>query len=505
MSLLTERYDEKIGGVLSCYDRVIIQGTLPGLCYPEGMTSYLYAHQIRIFDYPRFAEPLRDEIRHNADLRAALSGAQIEFVRSHKRRKEAIIQQILEERGDQPGLVHILSAMESCPTYKPWHNKQTGKTYLMPAQGKCLHYYFYFIDQALGLCYLRVPTWCPFRLQFYFNGHNWLAAQLKQQSISFTMRDNALTQIADWERAQKLANELDPASLHRRLDELAAKYCPVIDQLGATYHWSLMQVEYSTDIVFKHQSDLEAIYQPLIRTAIHAAKPENVATFLGRKLHGNFEGELEGRFETRIEGTRLKHRMGPASIKVYDKFGLILRIETTTNDVSFFKHYREVEHRDKSRTLKWAAMKKSIYSLGALQAQMRASNRRYLEFLSALDDTSAGARCLRYVTKSVAENDRSYKGLNFFDEEDQVMLETLAHGEFSLRGFQSKDLRCFFPDKSGGQVSRMLKRLRVHGLVKKVGTTYRYYLTKLGRQVILAGLKLKELYLIPQLASEARV
>ena len=57
-------------------------------------------------------------------------------------------------------------------------NKRTHETFLKPTTGKCLHYYFYFIDEELGLCYLRVPTWCPFRLQFYFNGHSWLARQL---------------------------------------------------------------------------------------------------------------------------------------------------------------------------------------------------------------------------------------------------------------------------------------------------------------------------------------
>ena len=55
-------------------------------------------------------------------------------------------------------------------TYKPWHDKQTHRTFLRPDTGKCLHYYFYFIDAELGLIYLRVPTWCPFRLQFYCNG-----------------------------------------------------------------------------------------------------------------------------------------------------------------------------------------------------------------------------------------------------------------------------------------------------------------------------------------------
>lgn len=502
MSLLTERYTEKINGILSCYDRVVLQGTLPGLCYPAGMTKYLYDHNVRIFDYAKFAEPLRDQIRENAERLATENGLKIEFVRSHKTRKEAVIEKVLKQRGTHPGLVHILSAMELCQTYKPWHDKQTNRNFLKPDQSKCLHYYFYFIDEELGLCHLRVPTWCPFRLQFYFNGHNWLAGKLRSESINFTMRDNAFTQISNWAKAQQLSDSFDVTQLHPRLDQLARRYCPVIAQLGVTYHWSLMQVEYATDIVFKRQSDLAPLYQELTRTAIHAVKPENVASFLGRKLNGNFADEPGNRFDTRISGTRLKHQMGPASIKVYDKFSLILRIETTTNDVSFFKHYREVEHRDKTRTLKLAPMKKTIYSLEPLSRTMRASNYRYLEFLSGLDDTSDGARRLRQVAQTVVEQDRSYKGLNFFAPEDETLLETLTRGEFGIRGFQSKDLRRHLPDKTSGQISRTLKRLRVHGIVRKIGKTYRYYLTSAGRRVILAGLKFKELFLIPALATE---
>ena len=157
MSLI-ERYADKIRGVISCYDRIVIQGILPGFCFAEGMTSYLYAHQIRIFDYLRFAEPLRDAIRVNAERLASENGIDIEFVRKSHIRKEDIIAKVLERRGSHPGLVHILSTMEACQSYKPWHNKTTGKTFLKPDTGKCLHYYFYFIDQDLGLCYVRVPT-----------------------------------------------------------------------------------------------------------------------------------------------------------------------------------------------------------------------------------------------------------------------------------------------------------------------------------------------------------
>jgi hypothetical protein len=502
MELLTERHSDEIVGVMSCYDRILIQGTLPGLCYAQGMTGYLYARKIRIFDYPHFAQPLRDQLRDNAERLAAENGLTIEFIRRTKSfRKEDKVREVLRQRGDHPGLVCIFSAMEPCASYQPWHDKQSGKTYLRPDDGKCLHYYFYFIDEDLGLCYVRVPTWCPFRLQVYLNGHHRLAHRLSQKHIDHTLLDNAFPQIEDFRRAQHIADDWPVEQLHRKLDQLAMLYCPVIRQLEVRYHWSLDQVEFATDIVFRRQRDLQAIYGNLTRTAIPTVKPDNVATFLGRKLTAHYQDEMGNRYNIRIEGTRIKHIMGPASIKMYDKFGLILRIETTVNDVSFFQHYRTVEQRDGATVTKWAPMKKSIYSLPALREVMLAANRRYLEFLSTLDNPTAGVDRLRKVTATLRENERSYPGFNFFATEDQRLLETLARGEFNLHGLQNKTLRRHLPEKTPGQVSRLLKRLRLHGLLKKVARSYRYYLTALGKHVIATGLKLQQLVLIPQLAA----
>jgi hypothetical protein len=500
MDLITDRYAEKISGIFECYDRIIIQGTLPGLCHADGMTGYLYAHKIRIFDYPRFAEPFRDEIRENAQKLAAENNLEIEFVRNHNTRKEKLIEDVLKKRGRRPGLVHILSAMEACSTYKPWHDKKTGATYLKPDQAKCLHYYFYFIDEELGLCYVRVPTWCPFRLQIYFNGHGWLAARLSKKGIGFTLLDNAFSAIDDWQKAQQLADQLNLRALHKRLNQFARLYCPAIRHFPVEYHWSIMQAEYATDIVFFRQDDLQDIYGTLTKTAIHAVKCDNIATFLGRKLNGNYQDEMGNDFHTRIEGTRIKHHMGSASIKMYDKFGLILRIETTTSDVSFFKHYREVEHRDGSRTMAWAAMKKTIYSLHPLQRILASANHRYLEFISAMDDPSQGISHLNKISRTAFDNQRAYRGFNFFDDDDQIVFETIVRGEFNISGFQKKHLHRHLPNKSGAQVSRILKRLRLHGLIKKVSRTYKYYLTRFGHLALTAGLKLKQLFLIPELA-----
>ena len=500
IELLTERHKDQILGVLGCWDRMLIFGTLPKICYAGGMTSYLYEGQIRIFDYPKFAEPFRNELRENAERLAAASGIEIEFIRKRNVRKEDRVKQILAKRGEHPGLVCILSAMEPCSSYKPWHNKQTGKTYLLADDGKCLHYYFYFIDDELGLCYVRVPTWLPCRLQIYFNGHNWLAAKLSKLGVEYKMADNAFVEIADWKRAQQLVNGFEMKRLHAKLDQFASAYCPIHRSFGVAYHWSVDQCEYATDIVFNKQADLAAIYGNLTRTAIHTVKPDNIATFLGRKLSPQFEGEAGNRFNIRIEGTRIKHSMGPVSLKLYDKFSLILRIETTVNDLTFFKHYREVEHRDGTKETKWASMQKTIYSLPALLELLEAANRRYLEFLSTIEDPRNGRDKLDKLSQSVQQQGRWYPGFNLFDDEDETVFRSIARGEFNISGLQNKTLRSFLKDKNSGQVSRLLKRLRVHGLIKKVGHTYKYYLTQFGKDVVATGLKLRELVIIPQLA-----
>src|SRR5580704_17304487 len=215
------------------------------------------------------------------------------------------------------------------PPTSPGTARRPIDTFLRPATGKCLHYYFYFIDAELGLIYLRVPTWCPFRLQFYCNGHSWLARQLTAAGIGFELADNAFLRIDDWQRAQTLADHLSPAALHQVLDRYAKQCCPVFDVFAPSYHWSFMQVEYATDLVFRSQAVLKPLYEQLSRQAILTVKAEHAATFLGHKITPQLAQEIGSQFATRIEGTCVKHRFGKSSIKIYDKFALVLRIETT--------------------------------------------------------------------------------------------------------------------------------------------------------------------------------
>ena len=413
---------------------MIIQGYIPNWSHDNAMTAYMKSNGIRIFDYPNFSQPLTEQIRQNAEKIASENGIEIEFIRKlHAFRKDDRIQKIISETGKTEGLVHIFSAMECCNTYKPWHDKTTGKTFLKPDKSKCLHYYFYFIDKELGLCYLRVPTWPPFRLQFYMNGHNLLAHKLDKKQIGYRMHDNAFLEISDIETAQKLSDRINPEDLHKVLDVFARRYCPVPESLGLGY--------------------------------------------------------------------TIKHHMGDVSIKMYDKFGCVLRIESTCNDISTFRVKRDVQHRDGTSSVKKASLKKSIYSLYQLFIILKTANYRYLEFISSFDDHSNGRKKLEEVSRPKKEKERSYRGFNFFDSRDLSVLEAISRGEYMAFGMQGKNIREHLPEISSSAMTRIFKRLRLHGLIEKIPNSYKYLITALGKEIIAAGLTVKNMILAPALAS----
>lgn len=490
-----------VAGILHCFDRIILVGSLMPICYPQGITKYFSQKGFKVFDISDIFKPVTDAIRENAERTAQENGLTIEYIRKKNFRKEDRIQQILRKRGSHPGMVHIFSALEPCATFRPWHDKTTHKTFFRPDTGKCLNYYFYFIDPEFGLCYLRVTTWAPFRLQFYCNGHHWLATQLAKKGIAFRKIDNAFLSIDDFSRANRLASQLDPSRLAHLLDRWARALCPAAIKLDLSYHWSIWQAEYATDIVFHSRPDLQALFPHWLESLVLSVKPEDIAKFFGQKLHGNYQGEVGTRLQKRFPGIRIKHSYGSVQIKLYDKFQQILRIETTCNDVSFFQQFRTVFHRDGSRDQQWASMRKDLESLPDLQGVMQSANRRYWEFLCLLETPESGEQELDSLTQSRTEDDHHYRGFQLLSREDARIFRALVQGEQFISGITSRRLRVYFPDKTKGQISRLLKRLRVHGLIRKIGNRYKYYLTRLGLHVATMLLRIRETFCIPYLSN----
>ncbi len=139
--------------------------------------------------------------------------------------------------------------------------------------------------------------------------------------------------------------------------------------------------------------------------------------------------------------------------------------------------------------------KKSIYSLYQLFTIIKSADYRYLEFISAFDDHSNGNKNLTKITSPVVENEHSYRGLDFFAEQNLKVLETISRGEYMTFGMQGKDIRQHLGDISSSAMSRIFKRLRLHGIIERAKGTYKYFLTAYGKEIIAAGLIIRNLVL----------
>jgi hypothetical protein len=137
--------------------------------------------------------------------------------------------------------------------------------------------------------------------------------------------------------------------------------------------------------------------------------------------------------------------------------------------------------------------------IGCGVVHVHAATHRYLDFLAAIEDPRPGLRALERIALAAHEGGRSYRGFNRFHGPDLDLFRTILRGEFTISGFQARQLRGHLAQLSGPQLSRCLKRLRTHGLIKKIGKRYKYYLTALGRTVATAARKLRELVVIPML------
>ena len=335
------------------------------------------------------------------------------------------------------------------------------------------------MDAEPGLIYPRAPTWArlakgsvrrsrmewqpegPFRLQFYRNGHSWLAGQPTAAGIGFAAADDACVRIDDWQRALELAYTVSPGLLHRVLDRYAAQCCPVREVVGQTCHRSLLQVEYATDPVFGSAATLRPLDEQPTRQSVLSVETEQIASFLGRQITPQLAQEPGSQFSTRIEGTCIKHRFGEGSSKMYDKSGQILRIEPTTGPFSSPTEGWNIGNGRRPRP-----RQESIYSLIDLREIRFGCNRRDLEHLSALDDFSAAVRALDRLTRRRHVAGKTVKGINSFGPVDNAPLQALQDPRVNIAGIRRAGLLPRLDHISPARLSRQLRRLRDVGVIK---------------------------------------
>jgi len=406
-NIFEEKYSSEIIGSNSTFDRVIISGSIKPISYKDGLNIYLSAHHILLKDFTSYANKLSNQLKEQAKTIAKEEKAEYIYQNNSRIRKEELIKKQIEKRGKQPGLIAILSCLELDNSFDIYRNKETQKLELVSRKRKCLHIYYYFIDKDLGLCFFRIQTFFPFKTTIYFNGKEKLAREMSAANISYQKEDNCFTWIEDLIKSQELSDNYDVPRLQSIFDRLAEKYVPVLKGLSEkwnlSYHWSIRQIEYAKDILFKDQSKLEVIYEQLIKYSVLTASPEDVLSFLGKKRKGDQGGRVETSNKKTYLGYRVKHKNGSTSIKIYNKAGSVLRIEVTFNNISELKVVREVHQKDGESVKKLTNMKRSIYSIEHIIRFAKAAINRYTDFLSKMENNDRGLKELRQLTEQKME------------------------------------------------------------------------------------------------------
>jgi hypothetical protein len=497
-------------GVLSGYDRLVFRGHLRSLMASGRMAFYCHTNGVLLKDFKEHAQALTDRLIAESEAAARATGRPVEYLKSPKTRKEDHARGIAARDGITDGLIAVLKCVEPCWSFSLRGNRQTKKLEFRSEPRQCLHVYHYYQHPVFGFMYARLQTWFPFTIQVGINGREWLARQMNAAGLAYRRHDNCFTWLSDAETAQKLMAEQSRLNWAKALDGVQEWVHPshpdLLGQWRSDYYWSLKQSEWATDVMFRDPAELQRLYGPWLRYAMAAYRSPDVLRFLGRKLpghgevHGKFTGEVLSDLGQRLDGLRIKHRVGENSIKMYDKARQVLRVETTVNDSSPFQVYRAKEG-DANGPKDWRTLRSGVADVHRRGEVSQAANERYLEGLAAVMHTQPLQELTQGLSERVREpgtKGRRLRGLNLLGVEDAALLEAVGRPENVMNGFRNRDVSAalYGPPSDDGterrrhsaRVTRLLRLLRGHRLIRKVAKTHRYQVTENGRKVITAVL-----------------
>jgi hypothetical protein len=495
------RFGDRITAILSGFDRLRLRGTLRHLYRATVMEAYLNASRVLIKDFGNFAQQLSTRVKEAAYAAAHEAGCPFQYLTHAAPSKEELARRLAAQRGLKSGRVAIFSALENCRSFSVRGDRQSRQIHLLLEPRKCLHLYHYFLHEDFGLCHVRVQTWFPFQVDICLNGREWLARQMDRAGLGYCQRDNTFVWLEDAAAAQQLLdqqlNTRWPALLRGLLQEAHPLHQEICRPIAQDYYWTASATEYATDVMFRDASSLAAIYPRLVHHGMRTFSSPDVMRFLAHKttssgrVPAQFLGEVISDLKARAEGVRVKHSVNGNSVKMYDKEGSVLRIETTINRCEEFKVYRAKEG-DPKGPKSWRALPRHVRELPRRAEVSAAANGRYLQALASVEDKTAAGEAAEPICRPRRRGGRRYRALNPWSAKDGALLLAVSRGEYTLRGLRNRDLRRqLWPQQSSrlqekkraAAVTRQLRLLRAHGILRKLTGTHRYQLTERGRQI----------------------
>ena len=338
--------------------------------------------------------------------------------------------------------------------------------------------------------YLKIQTWFPYNVQIYINGREYLSKLYDKNDIDFTMFNNSFSFLSNFDKAQKIADEVLNQKISSSFDGMIKKINPhtknIEETMNHTYYWCIEACEYATDITFKTRKDLESFYKKLVETSFYSFNSEDIYSFFGRNIKHmcKYTGDIVSDLRNRYQGYRIKFKTRSNQIKMYDKANS-LRIEVTINDPKEFKILKYDE--DSGEIKKWVPMGKSISNLYRYAEISKAIINRFINALPEFELSNIHLDDLKKISKAIEIKGRRYSCFNVFDETTLQLFKAISSGDFLINGFTNKDIRQLVyscdEERIRNKTTRLLSKLKSHKLIKKVYKKNKYYLTDQGRYI----------------------
>ncbi len=504
MNLFVAKFGDTIKGILTGFDRIVFKGTILPLAHAAGAMSFCQGHGILNKDFKRWAMEQTAVVVDSArDYAVKHCGRGIEPIVFSKTRKEALAHERQREEAVASGLIGVWSAVESCWSYRAQYSARAGHPLLRKEWMKCKHLYFYFDHPIYGFMNVRLQTWFPYHIQIALNGREWLRRGLERAGADFVARGNKFVHIDDYGRAQRLLDRQLDTRWERMLEGFLADVFPARQAIlgpHLSYYWTLWESEWATDLIFPSPKDIAPIADSLLRHAFMTGTGNRVLRYLDRplKLDGtpraNMPHEVTSRLLDFQDGLRVRHWVDTNSVKAYNELN-VFRVEMTMNQPGMFCVHRHTQGEPRTQPKRLLPLRKGVADIAIRSQVSQDVNNRFMDNLAAARCETPVRDLLDGVVKAFTKEGRRVRALDPTGK-DRALLQALGDPQFCIAGLANRDLREKLRDAKGykgmsekqltAKISRQLRLLRDHGIIRKLPRQKRYLVTAKGRELATA-------------------
>ena len=474
------------------------------MAHPKGAMSFFKTHGVLNKDFKKWAMEQTQEVVQSAERWAReASGRGICPILSSKTRKDDLARERQQEMGVESGLIGVWWALESCWSYRAHYSGQAGHPLLRKDWMKCKHLYFYLDHPRYGFMNIRLQTWFPYHIQIAMNGREWLRRSLEKAGIDFVARRNKFVHVDDYARAQRLLDRQLDTRWERMLEGFLAGAFPAKEAIlgpHLSYYWTLWQSEWATDFIFSSPHDIAPLADSLLRHAFITGTADRVLRYMDHPLkkdgtpRANLNHEVMSRLLDFHDGLRVRHWVDANSAKGYNELN-VFRAEATINQPGMFRVHRHTQGQPNTGPKRLLPLRKGVADIALRAKVSQEVNNRFLDNLAAAKCETPVRDLLDGVVKPFTKQGRRVRALDPTGK-DRALLEALLDPAFCICGLSNRDLRDKLRDKTGykgmtekqlsAKMSRQIRLLRDHGLLRKIPRRKRYIVTQTGHEITLA-------------------